>query len=186
MKQQRALLGVRTKAYDAQLEIHDDQNNVTQDKPTTQQFGFDNITAGRGWRYHIASTKQTCPGVIHACCSYPSSWEQQIWVKWNLFLWVCVCVVTTLPAEKKNHLTVQLSESVSTLPASEDQFPASPPMLKMAAEVELWGAWMSLSQCHSRYQYNCFIKSFIISWNFQRVTTWLVSPKLVCVSFRAN
>lgn len=49
----------------------------------------------------------------------------------------CVCVVTTLPAEKKNHLTVQLSESVSTLPASEDQFPASPPMLKMAAEVEL-------------------------------------------------
>lgn len=48
MKQQRALLGVRTKAYDAQLEIHDDQNNVTQDKPTTQQFGFDNITAGRG------------------------------------------------------------------------------------------------------------------------------------------
>lgn len=54
-----------------------------------------------------------------------------------VFVSVCVCVVTTLPAEKKNHLTVQLSESVSTLPASEDQFPASPPMLKMAAEVEL-------------------------------------------------
>lgn len=52
-------------------------------------------------------------------------------------VFVSVCVVTTLPAEKKNHLTVQLSESVSTLPASEDQFPASPPMLKMAAEVEL-------------------------------------------------
>lgn len=127
MKQQRALLGVRTKAYDAQLEIHDDQNNVTQDKPTTQQFGFDNITAGRGWRYHIASTKQTCPGVIHACCSYPSSWEQQIWVKWNLFLWVCVCVVTTLLAEKKsfNCTTIRIRVDAASLRGSIPSEPSN-------------------------------------------------------------
>ena len=68
---------------------------------------------------------------------HAASREQQIWVKWNLFLWVCVyvcvCVcgnnLASWKKKKKNHLTAQLSESVSTLPASKDQFPVSPPML---------------------------------------------------------
>lgn len=66
---------------------------MTQGKTAAQQFRFDNITAGLGWMYHIF-TKQTCPRVIHACCSCLSSWEQHIWVKWNLLF----CVMTTLPA----------------------------------------------------------------------------------------
>lgn len=68
MKQQKVLLSQHQhkKADDAWLGILDDHKKVTQDKPATEQFGFDNITVGLACMYHIVSTIHALESYMHA------------------------------------------------------------------------------------------------------------------------